>query len=227
MRLDSVVLERSGGLLNGRLNGRPSAARRLTTVVIADEKPIRRGALASWLGADPSIEVIGLASRPQEAAAMVVDGQPATLLMYCDSPMHPFFEIASRVRRLSAKTVLILLSEEHNTRACRAAVACGAAHACLDDEPDEVLAVVRGRQTAQPGRCVPLDELPPTPPLSNRERDVLVNLAKGLSAKETASALGICPKTVDNHAQRLMRKLDLHSRADVVLFAVREGYVTP
>jgi DNA-binding NarL/FixJ family response regulator len=86
--------------------------------------------------------------------------------------------------------------------------------------------LVRGRPTSQPTRCVILDAEPASPGLSNREREVLIHLAKGLSAKQAAAALGICAKTVDNHAQRLMRKLDLHSRADVVRFAIRDGYVT-
>jgi DNA-binding NarL/FixJ family response regulator len=120
-----------------------------------------------------------------------------------------------------------VLSGEHTGRSCRAAAACGAsAHLSLGDSPDELSAAVRGRPLTQPARCVPLDGEATPPPLSNRERDVLIHLARGFSAKQTAAMLGICPKTVDNHAQRLMRKLDLHSRADVVRFAVREGFVT-
>lgn len=203
------------------------AARRYTSLVIADDRPIRRAALAAWIGADPSIEIAGLASRPEEAAAIVVDAQPATLLITCDQPASPFLNIAARIPRLSAKTHVIILSDEHNPRTCRAAALCGAsAHVCHTDHPDELLSAIRGRPLSQPSRCVPLEEVIASPSLSNREREVLIQLAKGLSAKQAAAALGICAKTVDNHAQRFMRKLDLHSRADVVRFAVREGLVT-
>lgn len=206
-----------------------AAARRTTSLVVADERTIRREALASWLRADPFLDVVSLASRAEEAAASVVDAQPGVLLLVCDLPTHPFIALASRIARLSDRTHVIVLSEGHSERSCRAAAVCGAsAHVSMGDAPDELLASLRGRSGGQPSRCVtPAQEAVAGSALSNREREVLVHLAKGLSAKQTAATLGICAKTVDNHAQRLMRKLDLHSRADVVLFAVREGYVVP
>lgn len=211
-----------------RHESRLPASRRYSTVVIADDRPIRRAALAAWIGADANIEVAGLASRAEEAAAIIVEAQPGTLLMACDSPTSPLLNVASRIARLSAKTRVIILSDEHNARTCRAAAVCGAsAHVCHTDHPDELLAAIRGRPGTQPSRCVALEDCAPPAALSNREREVLIQLAKGLSAKQAAATLGICPKTVDNHAQRFMRKLDLHSRADVVRFAVREGLVMP
>ncbi|MBL8745097.1 MAG: response regulator transcription factor [Phycisphaerae bacterium] len=212
---------------SGRAATPSSAARRYTTLVIADDRPIRRAAVAAWIGADASIEVVGIASRAEEAAAIIVDAQPATLLVACDHPTCGFLGVAARINRLSARTQVIVLSDEHNPRTCRAAAQCGAsAHVCHTDHPDELLAAIRGRPASQPSRCVRLEEAITVPALSNREREVMIELAKGLSAKEAAAALGICAKTVDNHAQRFMRKLDLHSRADVVRFAVREGLVT-
>lgn len=206
---------------------RPAASRRATQVVLADDRPARRAALVSWLGADHSIDLVGQVSRAEEAAAIIVDAQPPILLIVCELPTHPFIALAARIPRLSARTQVIVLSDEHSTRSCRAAASCGAsAHVSLSDSPEELSAAVRGRPVSQPSRCVALASEPAPPSLSNRERDVLIHLAKGFSAKQTAAMLGICPKTVDNHAQRLMRKLDLHSRAEVVRFAVREGFVT-
>lgn len=229
MTLQSLILESKRATPTGaRAPAHHPAARRFTTLVIADDRPIRRAALAAWIGADPSIDIAGLASRAEEAAAIVVDAQPAMLLIACDQPTHPFLDIAARIPRLSAKTQVIILSDDHNPRTCRAAALCGAsAHVCHTDHPDELLAAIRGRPASQPSRCVPLEVIAHSPALSNREREVLIHLAQGLSAKQAAAALGICAKTVDNHAQRFMRKLDLHSRADVVRFAVREGLVTP
>lgn len=64
-------------------------------------------------------------------------------------------------------------------------------------------------------------------PLSPREREVLRLLALGLAAKQVAAQLDLSVKTVDNHRQNAMRKLGLRSRAEVVLYAVRTGLVTP
>lgn len=208
---------------------RPNAARRLLSIALADDRPLRRAAVAAWLAADASIEVIAGVARAEDAAAVVVDARPSVFLLACDAPMHPFVSLASRIPRLSERTRVILLSDRHDPRTCRAACSCAAlAHVCLDDSPEDLQSAIRGNAPPGMPRCVRLDEGPEAPPaLSNREREVLVHLARGLSAKQTAAALGICPKTVDNHAQRLMRKLGLHSRAEVVRFAVREGYVAP
>jgi DNA-binding NarL/FixJ family response regulator len=59
--------------------------------------------------------------------------------------------------------------------------------------------------------------------LTERERDVLASLAKGISVSETANNLGLAVSTVDNHKYRLMKKLNLHSTTDLVLLALREG----
>lgn len=66
------------------------------------------------------------------------------------------------------------------------------------------------------------EPVPPVDRLSLREREVLVHLARGLSVKEAAAVLSLSRKTVDNHAQRLMAKLDIHTRAGLVRFAIRE-----
>lgn len=229
MTIEALVLDRHGSRAEIQTRRvRPAAARRTTSVVLADDRAIRRAALAAWIGADACIEIVAQASTPEEAAALIVDAQPNVLLMHCEGPNDPFLPVASRIPRLSERTQVVLLSTDHNERSCRAAASCGgSAHISMHDSPDELIAAIRGRSPSQPSRCAIEPDAPVRPALSNRERDVLIRLAQGLSAKQAAAALGICPKTVDNHAQRLMRKLDLHSRADVVLFAVREGYITP
>jgi len=62
--------------------------------------------------------------------------------------------------------------------------------------------------------------------LSAREREVLALLADGLSTKEAAKQLFLSPRTVDNHAHRMMKKLGFHSRVELARFAVREGIVS-
>lgn len=206
-----------------------AAARKTASVLLADERSLQRVSIAAWLSADPSLELISKVSKPEDVASIIVDARPDAVLLACDLPTHPYIALAARAHRLSPSTRVVVLSTEHNARSCRAAAACGAsAHVSLVDPPEELLAALRGRPVAGGGRCVTLEHDPAQGPgLSAREQEVLVHLARGMSAKQAAAALGICPKTVDNHTQRLMKKLDLHSRADVVLFAVREGYITP
>ena len=63
--------------------------------------------------------------------------------------------------------------------------------------------------------------------LTEREREILHLLAEGKSNKEAAAALGLSPYTVETHRTNLMQKLALHSTAEIVLYAVRKGIITP
>ena len=217
--------------LSGGSPARATATRARARVLLADERAISRVAIASWLGTDPALELVGKAGDPEDVEDLADRLQPDAVVLACDRPGHPYAGLARKVRRLAPRSRIVIFSAEHNPRSCAVASSVEAdAHVCENDRPDEVLMAVRGRGVgmvvSQLGltRCVQPDTSA-VPALSGREREVLVHLAKGLSAKQVAGELGICPKTVDNHTQRLMKKVGLHSRADVVLFAVRHGYV--
>lgn len=210
---------------------RATATRQRTRVLLADERAISRLALGAWLGTDPALELVGKAGAPDDIEDLAMRVAPDAVVLVCDRAGHPFTALARRLRREHPRTRIIVFSHDHNERSCAAATAAEAdGHVCENDRPDEVLLTVRGRgigALASPlgrSRCVECRGSA-APPLSARERDVLVHLARGLSAKQVAGELGIRAKTVDNHTQRLMKKVGLHSRADVVLFAVRQGYV--
>ena len=68
---------------------------------------------------------------------------------------------------------------------------------------------------------------PPLEVLTNRERDVLVGVAEGYSAKQIAVALTLSCKSVESHKYRLMRKLNLHDRVDLCRYAIRQGLIEP
>jgi DNA-binding NarL/FixJ family response regulator len=90
-------------------------------------------------------------------------------------------------------------------------------------EPEELLARVRravARSTSSEGKAV-LEGTRLTP----REREVLTLLAHGLGSRAISERLHITPKTVSTHVQRILAKLDLHSRAEAVAFAYRQGLV--
>jgi two-component system nitrate/nitrite response regulator NarL len=67
---------------------------------------------------------------------------------------------------------------------------------------------------------------PSTSQLTNREREVLIQIAEGLSNKEIASHLGVGVRTVETHRERIMRKLDIHSVAGLTKFAISKGLIT-
>jgi len=94
-------------------------------------------------------------------------------------------------------------------------------------DPDELLARVRRALTRSEAADRASDEPPmgAASRLTPRERDVLTLLAEGLSTEAIAKKLFISPKTVGTHVQRMLAKLDIHSRAEAVAFAYREGVV--
>jgi len=212
---------------------RAGAGRSRARVLLADPRSVNRDAMGAWLGSDPGIEVVAKASNPTDAEDLAFRLCPDVFVASCDGPGCRMAGIGERLARRQPKLRIVVISHSHSVASCGVARLMGAwAHLCDDDEPADVLATIRGRSfiglEGSPRQCEACGrvEHPEAPPsLSKRERDVLVNLSRGLSAKQVAGELGICPKTVDNHTQRLMRKLGVHCRADVVRFAVRHGYV--
>jgi DNA-binding NarL/FixJ family response regulator len=92
----------------------------------------------------------------------------------------------------------------------------------MGDGPERLLEAIRAG-VDPPAPLIPAGH---ATSLTRREREVLSLLAIGLSTKETAESLFLSPRTVDNHAHRIMKKLGLHGRVELARYALREGLVT-
>lgn len=162
----------------------------------------------------------------------------------------PFAMVADLDRRRPhVRTIFLSASvTAHNVRAALEARACG--YFGKSDHPDEILAGVRATArdryafgssvlavcpqlrdlVGKPRRSTTAPELSADggiASLTAREQEVLRLLAQGLQRTAIAERLHRSPKTVDKHRAAVMRKLDIHDRAELVLYAVREGFVTP
>ena len=210
-------------------------------VVIADDQPMMRAGFKAVLEATGNIHVVAEAANGEEAVAAANEHAPDVVLMDIRMPGMDGIEAT---RRLPRQRVLILTTfglDEYIIDALRA----GASGFLLKDVPPEHLvdgirAVANGDALLAPSitrrlldayaHRLPDGHAPATrsarlDPLTEREREVLLAVARGLSNAEIASRLVVSEATVKTHVGRILTKLDLRDRVQAVIFAYETGLV--
>ncbi len=213
------------------------------TVVVADDQRLVRAGFRVILNAEAGISVIGEASDGAEAVALTRRLAPTVVLLDIRMPTVDGLAAARTIVAETSSRALMLTtfdSDEYVYAALRA----GASGFLLKDAPSEhlvtaVRSVARGDALIDPvitrrliQRFVhaagPADEEhTPLATLTARERDVLRQVARGLSNAEIAVHLVIEENTVKTHVARILTKLDLRDRVQAVVLAYETGFVTP
>ncbi|MEW1616004.1 MULTISPECIES: response regulator transcription factor [unclassified Streptomyces] len=216
----------------------------MITVLVVDDQFLVRAGLVGLLRAAPGIEVVGEASDGAEAVALAAEKAPEVILMDIRMPGLNGIDATERILAQAADPAprtLVLTTfdlDEYVYGALRAG-ACG--FLLKDSGPERLLAAVApvsgGDALFAPSVTRRLVEAyarqtvgaPPVDlgTLTNREREVLKLIARGLSNPEIADRLFISEATVKTHLNRTMTKLDLDSRAQAVVMAYESGLVTP
>ncbi len=209
-------------------------------VLVADDHVLYRRGLEMVLAAEDDIEIVGEAGDGAEAVARAVDLLPDVVLMDVRMPRRSGIEACSDIKSAvpSARIVMLTISDEESD--LFEAVRAGANGYLLKDVPGEdiaegIRAVVGGQSLISPSMAGALlaefTELSkrsveqarvPVPRLTERELEVLKLVARGMANKEIARALFISENTVKNHVRNILEKLQLHSRMEAVMYAVRE-----
>lgn len=217
------------------------AASRALSVILVDDHALLRETLAAALELDPAVRVVATAPDGTTALKLIALYQPDVIILDIDMPGRTCFDIAQSLQAISPKTRVLLLSgHSEDSRIQQALRTNVQGYLTKHVRPEEVLRAVKSvasgnryfsqhiaeRLSAVDARTGLFDQATPLDALSTREREVLVQLARGLSIKQAAAVLNVSRKTVDNHTQRLMAKLDIHSRSELVLFAFREKLVS-
>jgi DNA-binding NarL/FixJ family response regulator len=204
-------------------------------ILIADDHAVVRAGMRAILEGQPGWTVCGEASTGREAVAKALALKPDVTVLDVSMPELNGLEATRQIRRAGAGPVLIMtvygvdeIAEE--------ALAAGASACLLKTDPQPMLveairSVLRGHafistSLAPPDAQGVRDGARPSP-LSSREREVLQLLAEGRSNKEIGSILGIATKTAETHRSRIMAKLDVHSMAELVRYAVRKRIIEP
>ncbi|MBX9735344.1 MAG: response regulator transcription factor [Phycisphaerales bacterium] len=222
--------------------GSPAATRLIRRVILVDDHRLLRETLAAALEMDKSVEVVATAGDGCEGLRQIAAHRPDVAVLDIDMPGRSCFDIAQSLPSVSPQTRVVLLSGRISDAQIQAALRVGVLGILTKDAgPEDVAKAVRSACEGQhffsaevSQRLAPAESrgtlFGPTPTLldalSMREREVLVQLARGLSIKQVAAVLNLSRKTVDNHTQRLMAKLDIHTRSELVVFAFREKLVS-
>ncbi|MDP9824174.1 response regulator [Nocardioides massiliensis] len=207
-------------------------------VIVVDDQELFRRGLTMLLAAEDDIEVVGEASDGTSAVELATATVPDVILMDVRMPKGSGIEACVSIKQVapSAKIIMLTVSDEEGD--LYDAVKSGASGYLLKDSSiDEVAQAVRvvadGQSLISPSMAVKLiDEFKqmaradrdqvPTPRLTERELEVLRKVAEGLNNREIAKQLFISENTVKNHVRNILEKLQLHSRMEAVMYAVRE-----
>ena len=204
-------------------------------VVLADDHRLVRLGFRRLLEDEPGIEVAGEASNGLEAVELIEKLQPDVAVLDLAMPELDGIQVIQEMRRRSPETRAIILSMYGEASYVRNALQAGAKGYILKNAIDvDLVTAVRmvadGKTfLSNPLSAVEIGEDAPDPldRLTQRERQILQLIAQARSNKEIAHILNISVNTVNVHRTNLMNSLDLHSTAELVLFAVQRGLVAP
>ena len=209
---------------------------RIRVVIVDDHKVVQTG-LRSYLESFPDMEVAGAASSGEEVLEKLEGWLPDVVVMDLRMPGGmDGVEATRRVRALSPHTQVVVLTADTDDARVVGALRAGAiGYVRKDADPEVFLAAVRG---AAAGRSVldpavagsVLQDLTQgtglTEPLSERETEVLHQLAHGRTNREIAEALHISEDTVKTHVGNILSKLQLAHRTQAVIYALKQGLLS-
>jgi DNA-binding NarL/FixJ family response regulator len=209
----------------------------IRVAVVDDQELFRRG-LTMLLGVEDDIEVVGEAGDGVAATELAASAVPDVILMDVRMPKRSGIEACVAIKDVAPTARIIMLTVSDEEADLYDAVKNGASGYLLKDSSiDEVAQAIRvvadGQSLISPSMAIKLlDEFKqmsrtdrqqvPSPRLTDRELEVLKLVAQGLNNREIAKRLFISENTVKNHVRNILEKLQLHSRMEAVMYAVRE-----
>ena len=206
-------------------------------ILLVDDHLVLRAGLKALLDAETDMRVVGEASTGEEAIEKTKTLRPDVIVMDLSMPGMGGLEATRRIAEGGAARVLVLTmhSEEEYLLPVLEAGGSGYVRKTSADEDltnairtvarDEVFLYPNAAKLLLQGFRVKGEESGPDPlaKLTERERDVLGMTAEGFSSSEIGEKLFISPKTVDTYRSRIMEKLELHHRSELVRFALNNG----
>lgn len=209
-------------------------------VLVVDDHAVFRRGLQMVLQHEPDVRVVGEASDGAEAVEQAIETTPDVVLMDVMMPRRGGIDACTRIKEAVPSAKIIMLTNSDEEAHLYEAIKAGANGYLLKEiSADEVVAAVRavagGQSLISPSMASKLltefasmvrrsdgRQQLPAPRLTEREMDVLRLVARGLNNRDIAAKLFISENTVKNHIRNILEKLQLHSRMEAVVYAVRE-----
>lgn len=211
-------------------------------MLLVDDHAVVRSGLRMLLENEADVEIVGEAATGSEAVALVAQLNPDMVIMDIGLPDISGIEATLQIKQASPQVAVVALTIHEDEEYFFKMLQAGAnGYVPKRAAPEELLTAIRtaaaggvylypslakllvrdylsgARDTAKKDA---LDEL------TDREQEVLAHLADGADTQSIADALNISPKTVARHRDNIMNKLNLHSRAELVKYAIRKGIIT-
>ncbi len=205
-------------------------------VLIADDHPVVRKGLRALMGEYNEIQVVGDAANGQEAVTQAAILRPDVILMDLVMPVMDGIQATRQITaRIPEARILVLTSFATDDKVFPAIQAGALGYLLKDSDADDLVHAIeqvhRGEPSLHPSIARKVlqelsqpTDLPPSPePLTEREVEVLQQVAQGLSNQDIADRLAISEVTVRTHVSNILSKLHLANRVQATLYALREG----
>jgi two-component system NarL family response regulator len=210
-------------------------------VLVVDDHALFRHGLVSVLRSAADLAVVGEARDGMEAVEQAAELQPDVVLMDVRMPSVNGIEAARRIRTAQPTVRILMLTESEDEEDLYAAVRAGATgyllkEVAIDEIADAIRAVANGQALVSPSMTTKLlsefnalsrrlVEEHDGRRLTDRELEVLRLIARGMSNKDIGTELVIAENTVRNHVRNILEKLQVRSRVEAAMYAVREKLV--
>jgi len=204
-------------------------------VLLVDDHAIMRDGIRSLLGVHDDIEIIGEASEGKEAVNKARDLEPDVVVMDIAMPGMDGLEATRRIIKRNPRMKVLVLTQHDNKEYILSAMKAGASgyvpkRALGSELASAIHAVYSGDSYLYPSAAAAVIEgyrqqayTEPYDALTAREREILKLIAEGHTSRQIAEMLFISLKTVVGHRAKIMEKLDLHNRAELIKYAIRRG----
>jgi DNA-binding NarL/FixJ family response regulator len=211
-------------------------------ILIADDHDLIRKGLRRLIEEHPGWQVCGEARSGREAVEQCLQLQPDVIVVDISMPDLNGLDATRQIRKACPKTEVLVITHHDSDGIAAEVMDAGARGYVLKSDSDtdlvravealarhkpfftsrvtEMFLANRGNRVTDPAEAM-------RKRLTTREREILQLLAEGKTAKEVATILGIAVKTSDTHRTNIMRKLDVHSVAELVRYAIRNKVVEP
>lgn len=212
-----------------------------TRLLLVDDHAVVRSGLRMLLENEPDMQIIGEAGSASEALQAVERLQPDVILLDIGLPDISGIEVARQVKQRSPATAIVALTIHEDEEYFFKMLEAGAVgYVPKRAAPEELIQAIQAAASGEVYLYPSLAKLlvrdfltteggarsaRALDGLTDREQEVLALLADGEGNPEIADRLGISPKTVSRHRENIMRKLNLHSRSELVKYAIRKGII--
>jgi len=212
----------------------------VTRLLLVDDHAVVRSGLKMLLENERDVEIVGEASSATEAIDSVIRLKPNVILMDIGLPDLSGIDATREIKKRAAEVAIVALTIHEDEEYFFKMLEAGASgYVPKRAAPEELLTAIRAAASGQvylypslakllvrdylDGGRSASDQM--SSELTDREQEVLTYLAEGVNNSEIAASLVISPKTVARHRENIMRKLNLHSRAELVRYAIRKGII--